>query len=308
MRSLSVRQLVTLATILLILAYLGYGISTGTGLAGYVQDLEMRWFGSAPDGMTVFLLAIAFVPVALLLNLASRVFPNSFLGRLVAEERAAPMFVRPTEEDQLARIRMLRWVAVALVILPWTVGYLAYWWIASEHQAEHGTRPEAIQLAVGHPAPSPHGKFVTINGVAQPKLTLAVDERRYDQVTKTDYYVPLTPRDWEGRDEVRYVVHFQTREGDRVEPNVNQPFDGRVVAKNGLPAYVARRYGEIGMRLASTYYVLEPVVLQTGAVADRSAEDRETFLMYATLASITGAAMLLASFVAKQIGRWRATR
>jgi hypothetical protein len=182
-------------------------------------------------------------------------------------------------------------MGVGTMAASWVLGYPIYLWIATEHAAVSGTVPAMLKLeGAGGSGAVP--AVLSLDAVPQLEHALSFSQKRSG--SSSDFYIPLTGRDWTPDEGVRFVLHFK-RYGKPLREDVMPPYHV-ATARNALPSYVSGEWSRSGLKVSETHYVVERVRLgEGGAVADRAEEDFGTFVILALIGSALGALFLIAA-------------
>ena len=235
------------------LGYVFYSAFSGTGLGGWLTALQIRFFGSASDSITVLgLFILAWLPLLLLL----RYDPQ---GVDILTKQPRPPDGRP----QGITFGLLARIAVALPLLAVPV----YLWL--QHQAEIDERRPVYPLnLVDNPNPPvpADAKFVHLNGAFQANYQYILTETTNGRPTKTDRYVPLTGAGWQPGEPVRFFLDTSTSyyydPANQRSINLDQTapflgtFDGEL-GQGNLPTVVRQEFERQHLKLAESPYVLD---------------------------------------------------
>ncbi|UYZ63057.1 hypothetical protein [Hymenobacter weizhouensis] len=288
------------AYFVLALGYLLYSSFTKTGLCGWLIDLQIRWFGSASERVTLIL-------ATLLLLLPLLLFVSRFDRRGLAA--AAPPAVGPDGRPRAgASFRTLAWIAAvpALLAVP------AYFWLS--HQATANAQEPVHQLDfINQPtAPVPaRAKFAVLHAVFQAEYQYVLEETRYGKVARTNRYVPLTGPEWRPGQPVRIVydtstgVYFDEKNQQTFVYDQTSAFPGTFTGElhvGTLPTVARTAFEQQGLRLAEPVYVLENQYFTNGRPMDT---DAGTYHLVLWLGLIFSAAILLGGGIGLAIRRRR---
>lgn len=139
-------------------AYCVHGLVTDTGLAGWLEYLQLAAFGSYSMKLT----ASALMVVVFALSLGAG-YLASFGSRGEPTEVArAPLPV--SKGSQSPSWSAISALCGAMLAATWIIGYAAYWWDSRVDREDAQARYEPIAPAAAAPLPRPTGSHVALRG------------------------------------------------------------------------------------------------------------------------------------------------
>jgi hypothetical protein len=290
------------------LIYAAYASYTHSGLAGYAMKLEMDLFGSASEN-TMFLLTWMGLTLGLL--------PLLWVGRLLGYSS----FCEDREPSKSAQSEVLDRMNRPLVRVPWKVvlivtalpilvcsiiAGLSYY---SDRQ-DRTSKIYHLDLASAATVLPKGTRLIEVNGEVA-RSYAAMYKKIEDQTVTHELFAPLTSPGWTRRDRVSYVLHHETGETYDGKPNWPEPFLRRGVTRisgrigRGLPAYAESAFRSKGVKLDSTYTVIDWKDLQ---YLQRPFDTQEVIVPLAgglLLSVVLFPVMVLLRFKVAQIARAR---
>jgi hypothetical protein len=263
------------AWLVVVMAYLGWGMASDAGLYRWLVDRQVARFGQYYPTLTALLPALLLGAPAL-----------AWLRRrhLAAEARDAA--AGPAAAAARARRGSRVLALVGLVAL--AIGGGAFWWAQSLPAEEAPAVPFDAATLGTEPAPS--GR-VRIRGEVDPDAGAGIEESGQYRDT-TEYYFGFRAEGEPAKDAPFRIFVARTLQG--ADAQTAQGFlpeqEGRL-ERNGLPELARRDLAARGVRIAEPHYVL-----RTG-----HRDPRETFYIVGGLGVLTGAAFLVVGLF--QLGR-----
>ena len=250
------------------LAYMAYGVATGSGLPAYLERLEMDIIGMAEDHITVVLtFGLLIAALWVLTRITGRLAPSLVWAPPGAPNQSEAGLPTSSLLGKLNRpVQRVSWKAVFVITaIPLLIGAVISPVVYYSDQRNQHERIYPIDLTSGVADPPRNAKFVELTGLVARSYALSYKHSDSSTPSLYELFVPVTGEGWTPADPVRYFVTISAYEASLGKGDVEWPdafrqgsaahFSGKI--SRSLPSYVESRYRSKGLRLAPTYSVIE---------------------------------------------------
>lgn len=275
--------------------YGGYGMVSGTGLAGWFNYLQQSVFGSYSMKLTMLLLIVAVLGVWLAaLFLASAVFKDDggVSAAALVQKMAAP-------HDRPLTSRSLVMLTLGTLLLIWIGGYAMLWWNNRIDREDTRAQYQGLDLADPAAATAPLGSHVALKGQLLRQRTV-VSQHGSGSTARPEYHLlPMVGPGWQEGQPARFVVKVkqladlspgghagalplwrppgQAAPAPRGEP----PVLGRL--EGALPVPAVQEFRKMGVPLSDDAQIVRWVPSKDGA-PDVKDESEANFQIYLWIA------------------------
>jgi hypothetical protein len=232
------------------IGYCLYSIGTSTGLGGYLAYLQLRYFNSAYDVVTIpIMMVLLIAPGFAILALALKISPSLF-----ASSTENPPNLEPIEIPEPKQIP-IQWAAAVVI----GIGAIISAVLLVNQTRDKNEKIYDIVLNE-HPAVPPKGaKFVQVTGVPSPRFRSVYKETDRVHHVWTYIYVAVTQEGWNTNDPVRYFALFEPTEGRRSLPPAFEARDAAEFAGRigeTLPISIRRKFESEGLKIEPSHFVI----------------------------------------------------
>ncbi len=249
--------------------YLIFGIGNGTGLGGYIVDLQLRWFNTASMTISAIIgMSLLTIPAVAVGALLLRAFPE--LNAVMNEAAVASAVKQPLSgPEQAAGLswRVILSISAGLLLAGAAIGAVLF--VMDRQDRAAGVR----MLQASDPAPPVGVAYFKLRGRLAGEYIVGYEEKSTRSSTGSIHvFLPVTAAGWTPDSPVRYFVHYQTYGGHR--PNLPAAVDSGAEAEvtgalgSPLPIYANRKLSEMGLKIASPHFVLDYEALQGDEIPD----------------------------------------
>jgi hypothetical protein len=243
-------QFLLLILILAVVGYCLYGMGTSTGLVGYVQDLQLRYSGTASDFATILITMFLLFPAIAIWALALKLVPSLQMkpGDDVSDSK-------PPKSDVDQKKTALKWMAAVAIL----GGAMCSGVLFAIQTRDKNEKVHEIALNETSAMPPKGAKFVQVAGVLRYR---AAYEEKLSTGSDTIYnYFAVTPATWKMTDPVRCFIYYPTDDLRHyyVPPELKAQdatnFTGRLTA--ALPVYIRKTFESDGVKIDPSYFVIK---------------------------------------------------
>jgi hypothetical protein len=267
--------------------WLGYGIFTETGLAGWFMQLQMRYLDGSRQSLTMLGCVVAFI---------LGIIPLMLLTKRLDQREGGNPFAPGTAGTTAPELMVASPRTVKLVLAGSTlaISLLAYVVLTRADAKLLAAPMVTVDLTAGQPVPA--GTTVArMSGVFNTDYLFVLEKKQVGGTPSHSYYVPLTPADWKPSQPVQVVLrtlsgaYYDSLNRRALVYETATPFpatfDGSV-SQDNLPTYVQESFTRQGLRLASPVFVLDDQGANQGTITPVGGSKRWHILVFGLLLAL----------------------
>lgn len=250
--------------------YVFYSVFSGTGLGGWLMDLQMQYIGSAYYKLTAILgIALLYLPAYIIQKIIARVF-NLPSGTL----RAPGLSARGSSSASLPKQLL---TVLIMAIVPTLIALPVYFYLTYNSARDQQRQIYDINLNSNSSASiGDDVRFARITGEMQADYSYVIEEEMSSS-PRHYTYTPLTSANWNRGEPIRIFVvstssgpvlptiRPRSASGSKEESGI--VYEGRIDEGN-LPTYVRNEFARQGLQIASPHYVFDQMNFINGQIPD----------------------------------------